>query len=84
VGDHLEFVAEAEPGDFIYVPPYVPHQESTRVPICSCTACLRAAAKQGLVVNLDIEPRRCRRSFVGSMTYISKGRRQDRIARPEY
>jgi uncharacterized RmlC-like cupin family protein len=26
-GDHLEFVAEAGPGDFIYVPPYVPHQE---------------------------------------------------------
>ncbi|WP_330181583.1 cupin domain-containing protein [Nocardia sp. NBC_01503] len=23
-GDHLEFVAEAEPGDFIFVPPYVP------------------------------------------------------------
>lgn len=26
-GDRLEFVAEAEAGDFIYVPPYVPHQE---------------------------------------------------------
>ena len=26
-GDHLEFVAEAGPGDFIYVPPFVPHQE---------------------------------------------------------
>src|SRR6266705_1878207 len=26
-GAHLEFVAEADPGDFIYVPPYVPHQE---------------------------------------------------------
>jgi len=26
-GERLEFVAEAEPGDFIYVPPYVPHQE---------------------------------------------------------
>jgi uncharacterized RmlC-like cupin family protein len=26
-GDRLEFVAEAGPGDFIYVPPYVPHQE---------------------------------------------------------
>src|ERR671910_3815154 len=26
-GDALEFVAEAGPGDFIYVPPYVPHQE---------------------------------------------------------
>src|SRR6201984_3595810 len=26
-GEHLEFVAEAESGDFIYVPPYAPHQE---------------------------------------------------------
>src|SRR4029079_3527170 len=26
-GENLEFVAEAGPGDFIYVPPYVPHQE---------------------------------------------------------
>ena len=26
-GDHLEFVDEAGPGDFVYVPPYVPHQE---------------------------------------------------------
>src|SRR5260221_11768731 len=25
-GDHLEYVEEAGPGDFIYVPPYVPHQ----------------------------------------------------------
>jgi len=26
-GEQLEFVAEANPGDFIYIPPYVPHQE---------------------------------------------------------
>src|SRR5580704_313016 len=26
-GDRLEFVAEAQAGDFIYVPPFVPHQE---------------------------------------------------------
>src|SRR3569832_1718724 len=26
-GEKLEFVAEAEAGDFIFVPPYVPHQE---------------------------------------------------------
>src|SRR5712671_183667 len=26
-GEHLEFCAEAGPGDFIYVPPFVPHQE---------------------------------------------------------
>ena len=26
-GEQLEYVAEAGPGDFIHVPPYVPHQE---------------------------------------------------------
>jgi uncharacterized RmlC-like cupin family protein len=26
-GDQLELSEEARPGDFIYVPPYVPHQE---------------------------------------------------------
>src|SRR3546814_7877276 len=26
-GEALEYVAEAGPGDFIYVPPFVPHQE---------------------------------------------------------
>lgn len=26
-GPALEYTAEAGPGDFIYVPPYVPHQE---------------------------------------------------------
>jgi uncharacterized RmlC-like cupin family protein len=26
-GNELEFTAEAGPGDFIFVPPYVPHQE---------------------------------------------------------
>jgi uncharacterized RmlC-like cupin family protein len=26
-GEHLEYTAEAGPGDFIYIPPWVPHQE---------------------------------------------------------
>jgi uncharacterized RmlC-like cupin family protein len=26
-GEHLQFTAEAGPGDFIFIPPYVPHQE---------------------------------------------------------
>jgi len=26
-GERLEYVADAGPGDFIYVPPFVPHQE---------------------------------------------------------
>jgi uncharacterized RmlC-like cupin family protein len=30
-GEHLEHFAEAGPGDFIFVPPYVPHQEMNAV-----------------------------------------------------
>ena len=40
-GERLEFVADAGPGDFIYVPPYVPHQEinaSDDEPL-SCVLC---------------------------------------------
>jgi uncharacterized RmlC-like cupin family protein len=55
-GEHLEFVAEAGPGDFIFVPPYVPHQEinaSTAEPL-ECV--LVRSGKDPVVVNLDIEP----------------------------
>src|SRR3954451_24055537 len=31
-GERLEYMAEAGPGDFIYVPPYVPHQEINASP----------------------------------------------------
>jgi len=55
-GEALEFVAEAGPGDFIYVPPYVPHQEinaSTDEPL-ECV--LVRSDSEAVVVNLDIEP----------------------------
>jgi uncharacterized RmlC-like cupin family protein len=55
-GEHLEYVAEAGPGDFIYVPPYVPHQEinaSTSDPL-ECV--LVRSDNEAVVVNLDIEP----------------------------
>ena len=40
-GGHLEFTAEAGPGDFIYVPPYVPHQEINASPteLLECVLC---------------------------------------------
>ena len=53
-GNKLEFVAEAGPGDFIYVPPYVPHQEinaSTDEPL-ECV--LVRSDNEAVVVNLDI------------------------------
>ena len=55
-GEKLEFTAEAGPGDFIYVPPYVPHQEinaSSDEPL-SCV--LVRSDSDAVVVNLDIQP----------------------------
>ena len=54
-GEQLEFVAEAGPGDFIFVPPYVPHQEinaSTDEPL-ECV--LVRSDNEAVVVNLDID-----------------------------
>ncbi len=53
-GDRLEFTAEAGPGDFIYVPPFVPHQEinaSDDEPL-SCVLC--RSGQEPVVVNLDL------------------------------
>lgn len=55
-GDKLEFVAEAQQGDFIYVPPYVPHQEINANPDDVLHCVLARSGQTGLVVNLDIEP----------------------------
>jgi uncharacterized RmlC-like cupin family protein len=55
-GEQLEFVAEAGPGDFIYVPPFVPHQEinASRDETLECV--LVRSDGEAVVVNLDIEP----------------------------
>jgi uncharacterized RmlC-like cupin family protein len=55
-GEKLEYCAEAEPGDFIYVPPYVPHQEinASTDEILECV--LVRSDNEAVVVNLDIEP----------------------------
>ena len=55
-GEHLEFVAEANAGDFIYVPPYVPHQEINASADLQLHCVLARSGQQGLVVNLDIVP----------------------------
>src|SRR5436189_730521 len=53
-GDRLEFTAEAGPGDFIYVPPYVPHQEinAGEAEPLSCVLC--RSGQEPVVVNLDL------------------------------
>lgn len=55
-GDHLEYFAEAEAGDFIYVPPFVPHQEINANPDEPLMCVLVRSDQEAIVVNLDIEP----------------------------
>jgi uncharacterized RmlC-like cupin family protein len=52
----LEFTAEAGPGDFIYVPPYVPHQEINASAQETLECVLVRSDNEAVVVNLDIEP----------------------------
>jgi uncharacterized RmlC-like cupin family protein len=55
-GERLQYVAEAGPGDFIYVPPYVPHQEINASREESLECVLVRSDNETVVVNLDIEP----------------------------
>lgn len=53
-GAKLEFIAEAGPGDFIFVPPYVPHQEINANPNEPLTCVVVRSDQDPVVVNLDI------------------------------
>ena len=53
-GNNLEFVDEAGPGDFIFVPPFVPHQEMNAKPDEPVEAVVVRSGQEPIVVNLDI------------------------------
>jgi len=53
-GDRLQFAAEAGPGDFIYVPPFVPHQEINARPDEPVEAVVVRSGQEPVVINLDI------------------------------
>jgi uncharacterized RmlC-like cupin family protein len=55
-GERLEYFADAGPGDFIYVPPFVPHQEinANRDEPLSCV--IVRSGQEPVVVNLEIPP----------------------------
>jgi uncharacterized RmlC-like cupin family protein len=55
-GERLEYVAEAEAGDFIFVPPYVPHQEINASPDQTLECVLVRSDNEAVAVNLQIEP----------------------------
>ncbi len=54
-GERLEFSDEAGPGDFIYVPPYVPHQEINASPNEACEAVVVRSGQDPIVVNLNLK-----------------------------
>ena len=54
-GERLEFVAEAHAGDFIFVPPYVPHQEINALADSPLECVLVRSGNESVVVNLQIE-----------------------------
>ena len=49
-GNQLEFTAEAGPGDFIYVPPYVPQR-------CSSASCAAATARRSRSISISSRSR---------------------------
>ena len=54
-GERLEYVAEAGPGDFIYIPPFVPHQEINALPDESLFCMLVRSDQEAVVVNLELD-----------------------------
>ncbi len=55
-GERLEYIAEANAGDFIFVPPFVPHQEMNGLEDQPLECVLIRSDQEPIVVNLEIEP----------------------------
>jgi uncharacterized RmlC-like cupin family protein len=53
-GEQLEFCADAGPGDFIYVPPFVPHQEINARSDEPLMCVVVRSDQEPVVVNLNI------------------------------
>ena len=53
-GENLEFTAEAKAGDFIFIPPYVPHQEINASKTETLECVLVRSDNEAVVVNLEI------------------------------
>ena len=80
-GDKLEFVAEAGPGDCVYMPPYVPHQEINASSDEVLERVLVRSDGEALAINLDIEPVEKPETCFGSIR--STGLRAERgLGRP--
>jgi len=53
-GERLEFTSEAGPGDFIYVPPHVPHQEINASEDEPLSCVVVRSDQEAVVVNLNL------------------------------
>jgi uncharacterized RmlC-like cupin family protein len=53
-GERLEFYAEAGPGDFIYVPPFAPHQEINAKRDEPLVCVVVRSDQEPIVINVDI------------------------------
>lgn len=51
-GENLEFVADAEPGDFIFVPPWEVHMEENLDPDAPTEFLLARSSQEAVVVNV--------------------------------
>ena len=54
-GERLEFTAQAGPGSFIFVPPFLPHQEINALDDEPLECVVVRSGQDPIVVNLDIE-----------------------------
>ncbi len=72
-GEALEFVAEAGPGDFIYVPPFVPHQEINASVDQTLECVLVRSDGEAVAVNLDITPAEAPRERALDRSHASAG-----------
>jgi uncharacterized RmlC-like cupin family protein len=52
-GDRMQYEADVEPGDFIYVPPFAPHQEINPSPDSPSQWVIVRNSQEPIVVNLE-------------------------------
>ncbi|HSU09539.1 MAG TPA: cupin domain-containing protein [Pseudonocardia sp.] len=54
-GERLEYTAEVGPGGFVFVPPYVPHQEINALDDEQLECVLTRSGQEAVVVNLELD-----------------------------
>ena len=54
-GDNLEHTVEAEPGDYVFVPPYLVHQEINASDAAPVDMVVARSSQENVVVNVDVK-----------------------------